>query len=737
MRLARIAPGVAVLVLAAVLAHRDTPAATIALFTAYVALGITLPGVVLWRLATRRRRDLVEDLSAGFLLGAAVQILVYLAVSPLGLQRWAWLWFVPVVLTAAAVPRLREVWLAPVTEPSGVLTGWLVAAASVLPQLVVYANGPARFTPPYQRPDVTVSDMAYHQALVASARHDFPLRARFLDGEPLDYHYFVHELIASISWATGIDPTHLLYTLVWWPLALAGCGLTVALARRLRPDTSWLGPLAVVVAGIGGTLQWFGDVPVPAEMVSIATYLSPTQNLGAGFALLLSLLAVDVLRAPREWRLWLALGVTGLASTGAKASVLPVVLCGFGLVLLVRRRKVALFGTVLCGVLLVLATVVLFGGASYGTTVRPGRLFARIAVYRALHGAVAPDISAKAELVTAVAVLAAWLLATAGLLVLVFTRAVWRDDAVVFLAGCSVGGFAGMVLTDHPGVSQLYFHRTALPMIALLSCLGLALLLDKIHAGATPWLATALLAGLVAAAFARLVAEQGPPRTRLSTRDIAGAMLTTVAILAAAVILVAAAWLLVRRGAVRTTVVLPVVAIAVLTAAGVLPALQSTVTTTGATAALFQPREQGGPTRDATAAAHWLRDHSGTGDLVATNAHCVRKFRTSCDSRHFWIAALTERQVLIEGWSYTGRTMEQASRTSQSAVNQPYWDPLRLADNDAAFARPSAETTGRLRDRYGVRWLYADMTYSLVPPELARYATLRFSRPGVRIYELP
>ncbi len=737
--LARLLPGVTVLLLAAILANRHTPAPVVGWFAVYAALGITLPGVVLYRLGTRRRRCLAEDLAAGILVGSAVQLVVYLAVAPLGLQRWAWLWFAPVVAAAALVPAWRRIWWRRVSEPLSPVAGWLLAAAVAVPLLVAFANGPARFAPPYRSPGNHVTDMAFHQALIASARHDFPLQASFVDGEPLDYHYFLHVLLASVSWATGIDPAHLLYTLYWIPLALAGSVLTAVLVRRIRPGDTWVGPLAALIAGVGGTIQPFADVPVPPEMVSIATYLSPTQNLGGGIAVLLTVLAIDLLRGDVPRTAWALCAVLAVAGAGSKATVLPVVLCGFGLVLLVRllrdRRidRTALVGVV-GGVLIAgLATVVMFSGESYGLEMRPFRLFARIALYHAIEESPDTAIDTRAQLVTGVVTCFAWLVATAGIVVLLRVRRLRRDVAVVMLAGCAIAGFAGMVLTDHPGGSELYFHRTALPMIGALAALGLAALADRVQSRGL--VAGALAAGLAAALAARYLVERKPDQPRLGERAVASSLLLTFAVLALAAAVVTVAWWLVRRRR-PGLVVAALAVIGVCTAAGILPALRTVTADTGATAAMFAPRETGGPTAAAAAAARWLEKNSATGDLVATNGHCTRRWRAGCDSRHFWLAALTERHILVEGWSYTGQTVKRAAETGTSYAIQPYWDPDRLRDNDAAFSTPSAATVGRLKDTYGVRWLFADTTYSQVPPELGRFATLRYSRPGVRIYEL-
>ena len=419
--------------------------------------------------------------------------------------------------------------------------------------------------------------------------------------------------------------------------------------------------------------------------------------------------------------------------------MLPVVLCGFGLVLLIRllrdRRldRVALTGAV-GGVLIAgIATVVMFRGESYGLEVRPFRLFARIALYRAIEESPDSSIDARAQLVTAVVTCSAWLLATAGIVVLLRVRRLRRDVAVVMLAGCAIAGFAGMVLTDGPGGSELYFHRTALPMIGVLAALGLAALADRVQSRGL--VAGALVAGLAAALAARLLVERKPAQLRLGEKAVTSSLLLTLAVFALAAAVVTVAWCLVRHRR-PGLVVAAVAVIGVCTAAAMLPALQTVAAGSGATAAMFAPRETGGPTESAAAAARWLRTNSTPGELVATNGHCTRRWRAGCDSRHFWLAALTERHILVEGWSYTGQTAKRAAETGTSYAIQPYWDPDRLRANDAAFSTPSAATVGRLRDVYGVRWLFADTTYSLVPPELGRYATLRYSRPGVRIYEL-
>jgi hypothetical protein len=138
-------------------------------------------------------------------------------------------------------------------------------------------------------------------------------------------------------------------------------------------------------------------------------------------------------------------------------------------------------------------------------------------------------------------------------------------------------------------------------------------------------------------------------------------------------------------------------------------------------------------------AGRWLRDHSEPGDLVATNAHCVIATGAppdACDNRHFAFAAYTERRFLIEGWGFTNRTHEVAAATGINAVWAPYWDQRLLADNDAAFSAPSADTIGKLRDQYRVRWLFVDQAHNAPASTLGDFAQLRHRAGDIAVYEI-
>ncbi len=725
--------------------------------TAYSVLGLTLPGLVIWRLATPRRRNLVEDLSAGLLLGSACLILVYLLCGWLGLQRWAWLWAAPVLVLAAVVPGFRRRCLRRVTEPFGVIGSWLVTVALAVPIYAMWRFrgdlSPAPFSDARRHPP----DMAFHQALAASAKYDFPLQAPWVNGEPMKYHYFYHQLTAAISWATGIDLTELVFTVGFAPVFLAGTALLIPLAQRLTARARWTGPVAVLVASMGGVLQVYPGVQLPTEQTTTYIWSSPTQNLGGALMVLLAVIGVDLLRRDRNRVTWLCFVLAAAAAAGSKATVLPLVLCGFGLALFVRllgRRidRAALIGVLVSAALFVLVVVVVFAGESSGLVVKPWQVFYRLQFYRLINFVPYPGVDNHAVWVTGLVVCLSWTLGTAGLLAaLIPTRRWFRDPGVPYLIGIAIAGFAAMLITDQSGNSQLYFHRTAVPVIGVLTAYGIWLAVSKARARVPGvFVLLAMAAGVGASAMARQIVRVTPPFRTPDGRltGLTGPWLWNAGLVLGAAILLAVLWKLVRRRA-RIALLLCAAMLASLTGAGLLLPLWNLRHTEAIAVSPPGHTRPVGPSATQAEAARWLRDNSDPHDLVATNAHCVIHYGTVCDARHFWVAALTERHVLVEGWAYTNRANAEVATNGVNPFKLPFWDEQLLADNDAAFTSPELRedllrkppyelraALKKLHDHYHVRWLYADVIYSRIPPELAQFADLRYDGLDAQIYEL-
>lgn len=708
-------------------------------FTGFTLVGIALPGLVLWRLVGAYRRNLVEDCAAGFAVGVSVQLIVYLASASIGLQRWSWAW-VPVVLVVGVLDSdvRARVWRR-VEAPLAPLTAWLMTGACSLVLTVLYLIGPGRVTPAYTNPATDFPDLAFHQALAVSAKFDVPIVPLWVSGEPMKYHTFFHQFTAATSWGTGIDVTQLIFALAWLPLALAGCALVFVLTQRFltppakgiedgpHPSVTWAGPLAVVVAGIGGTLQPLHDVSLGGISLVSSAYGSPTQNLGVMVALLLVILAVDLLRHQPPKARWVLLILVALAASGSKATVLPMAVCGFGLVyfataLTRRTTRAALAGGLTMLAIFIGALIAVYGGQTSGLKFKLGELFVQLQPYASIrHGG---GLDRPAELLSAATILLGWGLAVIGVL---FLRRHWRDQGTIFLAGFAIAGLAGTLLTSQPGISQLYFYRTAFPVLAVLSCLGLARLVDRLgdHRGGV-LVAVAAALGLVACGL-----------TRLGSADLRGMkepVLWMIAGLVATGLVAAVGWRLGRRNGSLVTVFLAALVAASMVGATYLPL--AGLVSKQADLVLYGPRDTGhGPTRAEADAARWLRDNSRTGDVVATNAHCISHRGDVCDSRHFWIAALSERQVLVEGWAYTNHANRIYATTGVNPALVPFWNRELLDANDAVFTAPSPALIERLR-RYGVRWLYADNRAGQVSPDLRQYVRLRQATLDATIYEI-
>ena len=133
-------------------------------------------------------------------------------------------------------------------------------------------------------------------------------------------------------------------------------------------------------------------------------------------------------------------------------------------------------------------------------------------------------------------------------------------------------------------------------------------------------------------------------------------------------------------------------------------------------------------------AARWIRDHSDVNALVMTNRHCTTTVdpTNGCDSRRFVVAAFSERQVLVEGWTATPESAKLGPHGTDS-VTVAYWHPDLLALNDGFIAHPTAAAAAALR-AMGVKWIYVDHTRPYAAT-LEPYATLRFQASGVDVYE--
>ncbi|WP_433312731.1 hypothetical protein [Micromonospora chersina] len=722
----------------AVLLAADTPAAAIARWTAYAALAVLLPGTLVFRALRRRPHTLVEDLAMGAAVGLVLELVAWAGFTALGVPGWLRLWPLAVVAPFAAVPRLRRHWL--VRHPTAVPAGWAWSLAGVVVGFTLYLYGSFLAVNPVLPTDegqAQYIDLAFQLSIAGAATHQVPPEVPQVAGEPLHYHWFGFAHLAATSLVSGVDLPTVLFRLAVPALCALAAVLVAVVGWRItgRPYAG------VVAAALLFTVGEFGFENGWRQLFgSQATFIvwgSPSMTYS--WVLLLPLVAVlgeivgrarGVTVPPLGRDAWPLAVLFLAASTGAKASTLPVVLAALGLTaaatLLVRRRlsRGVLVAAGLALAAQFFATAVLFAFESHGVVLDP---------FSGLRPYVPTDRPAGVTALWWVLVGLAFLLnlqlRVAGALALLRLRR-WRLEPVqVFLLGGALAGPAIYLLVGHPGSSNQYFTRTGFAFGVLLSAWGWAEVADRAALAVRGrWLLGAGAAGLAVLLTAvQLDSAVSTPAVPAYAPVLP--LLLWAAVLAVPLVLAALCWpalvgrwpgLAGRGGLVLLTAVL---------AAGA-PGLVMDAAATrvypngGAYPVVAMPASR-------VEAARWVRAHSAPDDVLATNAHCREVVDGWCDARSFWLSGYAERSVLVEGWAFAPRMVGRPE-----GPYAPFWDAGRQRANDTAFAAPTAAGLAALRDRYGVRWLVVDRQVGAEAPALRTLADLRFENSRTAVYRL-
>jgi hypothetical protein len=732
------------------------------LFGAYVIGLVAVPGVLLWRVGRRRARSLAEDFGPGLALGYVLEVLAYFAARSLGHPRAVVVAPIAVLVVFLAVRPLRRYWRA-AADAERAPVGWLWANAAIASAVLIWSAlfflRTRGLTYPFSD-----GDLSFQLALIGEVRHHLPPQVPWVRGEALSYHWFAYADFAATSWVTGVDPPTLLLGLSFVPLLGALPFAVSSLARQVT-GRWWPGPVAALLtlAGVAPypygwpapqTYQMNGLGPVDdGAVLRFGLFASPTQTFAALLAIGLVMVLVDLLRSAHPGRRdYLLLAAFVAVLCGAKATYLPIILCGLLLVLAItlitgrRWHRPALGAAAVVIPGLLFAQFVLFRGEAQGMVIEPLAGLSRYSLGDGtglgalVHGSV-PTTGAALVVITGVTLLA-WAMTWGGAAA-VLTADGRRDPAHLLMAGIGIAAFGAVLLLNHYGFSQTWFLVAARPYLAVGAVAGLVVLLGRRPAaGAGRWLVAAAITGIGIAWVTPALGPDTAPTVRSEGRlrvllDIVAAnSVLVLAVFAGA----AVAWLIGRRASVlrgRVTAV----AVAMMIGISLYPSGVVVADHVGAAAAAgFRPEPVSArppwPAGTRSAAA-WLREHSDPDDLVATNAHCRRTKAVACDNLHFWFAAFSERRFLLEGWGYTPTANRLQTETGVAGNAIRYWDPDRLAANDAAFHRPGADTVGVLRDTYRVRWLFVDLDDKAVRSDLlAEHATLRYRRGMVAVYRL-
>jgi hypothetical protein len=653
---------------AVVVGAYGTPIPQVAIFGAYVAFGIALPGMLWVRLLRGRATHVSEDLTLGLAAGYCLEVASYLAARAAGAPQLFLLWPVLTLLAFAAVPTLRRYWR---SDGSRAPTWWSWSLAAMLGYLLVFSAGTFFAQHQIAGNDTPYVDMPYHLALIGELRHHVPPAVPYVTGVPLAYHWFFYAEAAATSWATGIGPVALLYRLSGLPMFVAFVVLTATAARRLIGGW-WTGPVAVAVTLFGtvaGPYRWASNPVFDSQALGV-TWISPTNLFGLALFAAVIVAFFDLLRADRRamGRDWLLIGLLIFGLAGAKATLPPLLIVGLVVVIAgvaIHHRQLhrsAAVGLAFAVIALGLAAILLFRGSTGGLVIGLDSL--RSLPIIALPGTRARD-GASSVILPAVGWLAAvvlWSFLWAGTLgLLVRRRGSIADPRILLLLGICAGALGAVTVFSYPGLSQVYYLKGAAGAFGLLTTAGIAAVLPE-RARYVRLCACVAVVALVGGLAALLIGAIGPgdvpslARAHLSGL-IAAIILPLLALIAVAVV----ADILLARLASRSPLLrgaAPLLVIAMVMGFS----LPNVLTLLVSPFAGQRITNEAIPS-DGIVAARWLRDHSDPTDLVATNLHCRGPVDhpVVCDARHFWVSGYSERRVLVEGWAYTQPAMARAT----------------------------------------------------------------------------
>lgn len=612
---------------------------------------------------------------------------------------------------------------------------WLLTAGTAWLAWVFVGFSRHQSRPP--GPSTMYQDLYWHLGIVAELKRSvLPTVPQAEVLGRLNYHWLSDAYMASGSLGSFTPTADVALRLWYLPVVALALAFCLVVGRRL--SNTWVaGNTALVLTVIPAAIvpfAWMGS-PGPS---SPFVWLSPSQIFGLVFTLWATWLFVPVLRGLRpSWGYGALLVATAFVCAGSKSSILPVFLGGAVCVgiLFIRRAAVRRGALVVAGVCLVGVALALplFAGGSAGSQIRMLSSLRRSLAYRTYldlptpidHGPfVMPYIATGGVFLIVLGLLVALVVQYGYAATSIALGRTWRTDPMpTFLLGSFVASLGAYLVIDHTGLSQGYFPLGALPLLALLAGWGVARTWERIG-GTAPW--AKLLAGFVVGGVL-LLALRWASGTRVPGKDsIPGSVLVIAAL---GVLLVVAAVAVGRRA--------PVIGIGMLLGAAlVFPTYTVAKNSWGQPFSTVSNTKPWTVSPEEASAALWLESHSDADDLVATNVHCRGiKAVAKCDSRAYWVSALTERRVLIESWGYTDAAQRDAGRGGRSATTQPFDDQKLYLINEWVFDEPTREGVDELK-RHGVRWLFGDSRASSVSPELQRFATPVHRSGPVTIYRL-
>ncbi|TCC17212.1 hypothetical protein [Kribbella sindirgiensis] len=712
----------------------DVGAGPLVKYAVYFAGAIALPGTLLLRAAWRSTGNWAEDLGLGSVVGATWQLIGWAIFTALGWQRWLLVWPALVLIGFALVGRQHF----RIAEPRPLPFAWTVGLAVSVAVMVGAATfGVMAYHPMPPYGEAYYPDLLYHLSMVQELTRTVPPEIPQVVNERLEYHWFANADMAAAVDVTRLTPMVVLFrlwVLPWLVVSLLVC----ATLARVVSRTWWTGVLAALALAAP---QLFLLVDTSVNLAPPVSLLSPSQTFGLVAAVTTAVLLIDLLFKNGSHWLWLLIVPVAVVGGGSKPTVLPLLIAGVGLAalyLLVTTRRLPwrLIGTTAVLLAAGAVTFLTVAGSTSGSRLQFLAVLKSLPVYTAATGdktqpgdggLILPAL-AHGEVIGTLSLLLGLLLTLQAMSWAGFGVVGRKDPVAWFLLGAMIAGWAGYLLVDHPSVSESYFVYTAAPF-SLAGAGWFAATSARASGRPVP---IAVAAFVLSIGYAGLIVwARGVPAAStgrqlwLSTR-----MLLVVLGITLFLLLV---WRLTLRQAGGGMFVVLVL----LSTAPISSFLQSAIRGDTEKAPTYRAARWW-VYPDEAEAALWLARNSAPTDVVATNTWCrpAGSPLPGCDARGYLVSGIAGRRTLLEGWAYTTQAMAKQGDGGRRYTEQPSPWPDRVTLTNQALMAPSPEVLRRLRDEYGVRWLYADARNGPVWPGLDQMAVLRHSVGKVRIYEL-
>jgi hypothetical protein len=696
----------------------------IARFAGYEIAFVALPGVTLLWALRGRPRGFLESVGLGVPLGHALEILTFSATAAVGV-RWLFLGYPVLVVGGGALAvwmrRQRAMTTAP-APPVQPMSGPLMwtAAVTLCAGLIYLALMfiPQSPLPTGQMPVSYSPDFVYQMSKTAEVLFHWPPTNPGLSGVPLPYEWFVFFHMAAVSQVTQLGIPLIAMRLDFVPLIIVvGCQLLMV--GRMFAGTATTGAIAMVVVFLLGPLDLTTDSAGSSPFFSLFSshlWSSWTFPFGLIFFLALLYLIAERLRAT-TWRkradigAWALVALLMIGASGAKATILPVLLVGTGLYAgfvcikgRVRPSPQLLIALMLEAAIFVATYFIVYRGSASFTGLGALESLGRtLPVIDASQDSIPLAVRAIALPVAYGAGLVGMLLPLSGLLYMLRRRHRARLRRYGLCLSMLGAGLIIANIVHQIGYSELYFQDTGYVAGCIVAADGLRLAwLDA--GGALPISRRAAIVAMGSwiAALVALVLVTSP-----TTHQSATAGVRYLALIGGCVVFIVA-WYLVARMRRRPTAglmglgLIPILAASALASPiEIAPSTALIVSGTTVAYAKSNPKDVHTLSPELLAALHWLKAHSSVNAVIAVSNHWLDA--AGADGRYYYYSAFSERQVFIEGYDASRYEISTNLDTSEGANFE-----RRETLNDDVFQDADAAALQTMTAHYGVRFLLID-----------------------------